>query len=121
MRARTSPMRRDALRVFAVGEARHEMVWEGVGSARGRPQAGRTSREKEKDGLVVCHEADRKGDSGRRMKEKKKRQKEAEEEEDDDDDDEGVEEVDAEEEVVEKEQKGKINEEERGEGRWKKG
>lgn len=30
--------------VVAVGEA-CEMVWEGVGSARGRPQAGRTSRE----------------------------------------------------------------------------
>lgn len=48
MRARTSPMRRDARRVEAVGEARHEMVWEGVGSARGRPQAGRTSRRKRK-------------------------------------------------------------------------
>lgn len=41
--ARTSPMRRVEATGQGVGGAR-EMVREGVGSARGRPQAGRTSR-----------------------------------------------------------------------------
>lgn len=40
----------------AVGEL-YGMVWEGVGSARGRPQAGRTSEGWREIVRVVCHEA----------------------------------------------------------------
>lgn len=40
----------------AVGEL-YGMVWEGVGSARGRPQAGRTSESWREIVRVVCHEA----------------------------------------------------------------
>lgn len=40
----------------AVGEL-YGMVWEGVGSARGRPQAGRTSESRREIARVVCHEA----------------------------------------------------------------
>lgn len=40
----------------AVGEP-YGMVWEGVGSARGRPQAGRTSKSRREIARVVCHEA----------------------------------------------------------------
>lgn len=40
----------------AVGEP-YGIVWEGVGSARGRPQAGRTSESRREIARVVCHEA----------------------------------------------------------------
>ena len=65
--------------VVAVGEA-CKMVWEGVGSARGRPQAGRTSRQERErgrgEGLVVCHEAERAMvKRGTRQKKKKKKKK----------------------------------------------
>jgi len=55
----------------AVGEL-YGMVWEGVGSARGRPQAGRTSESWREIVRVVCHEGwAREGNTRRAENEKK--------------------------------------------------
>ena len=70
--------------VVAVGEA-CKMVWEGVGSARGRPQAGRTSRqERERErrrlsGMPRGRESD--GEKGDSAEEEEEEEEEEEDEE----------------------------------------
>lgn len=51
------------------------MVWEGVGSARGRPQAGRASESSREIVRVVCHEAglERGTQGGQKTKRKARR------------------------------------------------
>lgn len=65
----------------AVGEL-YGMVWEGVGSARGRPQAGRTSESWREIVRVVCHEAEleRGTHGGKKTKRKTRRKREKESE-----------------------------------------
>lgn len=65
----------------AVGEL-YGMVWEGVGSARGRPQAGRTSESWREIVRVVCHEAEleRGTHGGKKTKRKARRRREKERE-----------------------------------------
>lgn len=59
--------------LVAVGEP-YGMVWEGVGSARGRPQAGRTSESWREIVRVVCHEAALENGTWRRRKREERRE-----------------------------------------------
>lgn len=68
MRERTYTIAAGEPMPVAVGEP-YGIVWEGVGSARGRPQAGRASESRREIVRVVCHEAEIKRGTWREEKE----------------------------------------------------